>query len=242
MELLRPQEALWNNKDSLNRFSQFEAIADELCAYLRAVEGINTVSIHEHERDFVLSKFLALPEAKQARKLERFLGYYDLSRDLVEARISLRDKNQGLKAFLKKFRLVVPEEDSVFEILDKNTFIEVYDLDFVQRYRSVDFLEATNHSVMALESCEWWDLFERAEKITKDQIAIVTEIYTGKVHGPLFHPIEAHTVKELRTKVPLSSQAESLVYSPVYSKEGNFEGGLHLFKITAARALDFATV
>lgn len=232
------QEILLKNRSS-RVFHQFLSVAEEFCSYIRDAEGINAIAIHPHEREFLFAKFTSLPVQKQEKKLQRFIGFYEHCRELANQGRSLKEKKASLTAFMKKFGLSFPNEKEIFEILDQQTFIEIYDLDFIQCYRSIDFLNATTHSVMALESCEWWDLFDRSKLVNNQIMSAVESIYSGATKTPLFKPVEEHTVKEIRSQSPLSSQADILLYSPIYDQEGVFQGGLHFFKIRSVYKIDF---
>lgn len=236
---LRPCPEILAQKNYSLLFDRFLAIAEEFAAYIKSVEGVNTVAIHPHERDLLLQKFNNMPIEKQLKKFYRFEGYYEHCREIVSQGYSLKDKKTSIKAFMKKYGLKFANEDDVFEVMDQQTFIEIYDLDFIQCYRSIDFLNATSHSMMALETCEWWDLFERSTYIGDQIMSVVQSIYSGAVREPVYMPVESHTVKELGSTSPLSSQADIILYGPVYDERGLFQGGLHLFKIKSVYSLDF---
>jgi hypothetical protein len=224
-------------------FTHFVAIAEKLAGHMSKVEGVNVTAIHDHERERLAKVFAKLSLEKQEKKLQRFMDYYEHCRDLVTQGISLRNKPKALKVFKEKLGFRFPSEEEIFRVLDDQTFIEIYDLDFIQCYRSIDFFRVTNHSLMALEACEWWELFERSSEIHQQIMNAVQLIYSGLAQEAIFSPVDTHTVKEISSQTPPRySQTEVVLYSPVYDDQGVFQGGLHFFKVREGSEADFKAV
>jgi hypothetical protein len=220
-------------------FEKYFQMTNNFCEYLSEVEGINAHALLPSQKRFVYEKFTKLSLKQQNQKLENFEKYLNLCREILATGGLLCDKAKCLKAFLSKYSLSLPDESEVFETLDKSTYVEVYDNQFTQVFRGPDFFRVTGHSLMALEVCEWFDLFERSKDLTADQVEVVTKLFNGTIKVPLFKPIEDHTVKEINSESPRSSQVEIILYAPLFGADNLFHGILHLFKVVETRPLNF---
>lgn len=240
VKLPKLQEVFGENTDSQQSFERFLHIADIIANYLRTVEGIETASIYPAEVDKIKAKWNSLTNEQRQEKMETFSSFYTICSEIIEKDGGLSDKPAALKRFFSRFGLRVAGETRVFEILDKDTYFEVYNKHFVQVFRSVDFLRVTGHSIVALQTLEWWELFHRSPDVVKKQLELVTHMFSGGIQDPIFNPIEPNTVKELNSSKPHSAQTESTVYAPIFDAQGQLRGGLHFFKILDVRPLDFS--
>ena len=235
-----PDIKLSSQSDDL--FNNYINATENLCLYLREYEGIDTYALPEFQYHFVKEKFLRFSPEVQLQKINNFESYYELCREIVMKGRKLSEKVHCLKSFLSKYSLSIPDESEVIETIDNDTFIEVYDNKFTQVFRSADFLKVTNHGLMALEICEWFDLFQRSKDLTSDQIEVVTKVFDGTIKLPLFKPLEDHSVKEINSGKPKVSQAEIVLYSPIFGADNLFHGILHVFKVKSVQPLDFQVV
>jgi len=236
VRLLEPQE-----NSNFHYFDRYKTLVTEFCGYLNHVEGIQTKAFSslEEERD-VQERFNNFPLSLQIEKFENFLNYYRHCFELSTRGISLRDKGESLECFTYLYGLKIPSKDEIFSLLEKSTYVEIYDLNLTQRYRSPDWLETTSYSLATIETVDWRDLFFRSEHILARQMEVVTAIYSGQVTLPVYRPVEVHTVKELKSKTPLCAEIESLIYSPIYDRNDNFAGGLHVLKVNNLRSISFS--
>lgn len=229
---------------NFGHFEQMEQLAHSLVQLIKTHYQVPCVAIHEEEREFLRKKFEGLPYATREARLEKFQRYVDFCNEMVESGISLKDKKAALRSFLGKYSLSAPSLERIYKILDKNTYVEIYNKDSVQVYRSLDFLNVTNHSLMALETCEFWELFHRSSAINEKVLDIVNGINTGSILDPVFLPVEKHTVKEIRSVDPRSSQTRMTLLAPLHLEgdEKSFQGFIHFFKVTSAYSLKFEVV
>lgn len=228
--------------EQTNIFNEYYSAASSFCDFLKANTGIEANALCESQFVMIQKEYAKLSLVQQKSKLENFQSYYRFCKDLVSKRQSLRDKKSCIKAFFYKYALTVQDQDEILDTICDNTFIEVYDSDFKQVYRSVDFFEVTSHSIMALELCEWFDLFQRSKDLTSDQYEVVTKIFSGVIKVPVYKPIEDHTVKEINSDHPKSSQAQIILYAPLFNADGTFYGILHLFRVIESQSLEFQLV
>ena len=235
-----PEIKLAYQSDDL--FSTYITATNNLCSYLRQHESIEAHALPEFQYHFVKERFLKFSPEVQMQKIKNFESYYELCREIVMKGRKLSDKVHCLKAFLSKYSLSIPDESEVLETIDNDTYIEVYDNKFTQVFRSADFMKVTNHGLMTLEICEWFDLFQRSKDLTSDQIEVVTKVFDGTIKLPLFKPLEDHSVKEINSEKPKVSQAEIVLYSPIIGADNLFHGILHIFKVKSTQQLDFQVV
>lgn len=222
-------------------FSIYKDLVTELCLYLRIHEGINISPFSSEEEEHALAQlFSSAPEAHQKLKVESFLNYYNHCFELSSRNISLRDKKESLRCFSYMYGLKIPCENEIYSLLEDHAFVEIYDLNFTQRYRSPDWLETTSYSLMAIETVDWRSLFFRSEAILATHMELIAAIYAGKINQPIYRPVEIHTVKELKSDNPLCAEIESLAYSPVFDDKGVFSGGLHVLQVHDLRSIKFS--
>jgi hypothetical protein len=235
---------LFEKVDSKNEecFNQYVELAENFSKFLNEHGNIAAIAMSDIQRNIVVNAFNRLSAAVQIKKYDNLFAFYELCREIVNKGQSLRDKKNFLRAFLMKYGLSVPDEEDIFAAIDKDSYIEVYDNLFTQVFRSTDFFNVTSHSVMALEVCEWFDLFQRSKDLTKDQVEVVTKIFSGSIKVPIFKPIENHSVKEINSDKPRNSLAEIVLYSPIFNADGEFHGILHIFKVIESKSLEFHLV
>lgn len=239
--MLTESKNLDGRADGADEFNFYSRLVDSFVEYLKDCEDLKVSLESDTDTEFARANFLQMPAAMQKSKLENFLNYYDHCRKMTVEGHSLRKKGVGLKSFLFLYGLSVPSQAEVFDVLDTNAdvYVEIYDRNFLQMYRSPSWLETTSYGLKRLETQDWRTLFFRSDEILKKQMEIVTALYSGQVTQPVHRPIRIHTVKELTAKAPYCCEIESLVYTPVYDRNGEFVGGLHLMKLHDLRRLDF---
>ena len=220
-------------------FEFYNELVDSFVSYLKNNENLNISVDTDEETIIAKNNFLKMPLEVQRLKLLNFQNYYDHCVKIVSDGESLRKKDISLKGFTFLYGLSIPSEDEIFELLEKDVFVEIYDKNFLQIYRSPNWLETTSYGLKTLETQDWRNLFYRSEEILGKQMQVIKALYSGQVKQPIHKPIQVHTVKELKERAPYCCELESLLYSPVYDKYGEFTGGLHLLKLHDLRRLDF---
>lgn len=230
-----------SSKDSSQIFDEYVRLAEEFCVHLQKSEGISCEALSSFQEETVRDKFFSLSPEAQTTKYENFKNYYNISMDFTREGFSLRSKKKFLLAFLHRNRLSITDSDDVFEFIDDSDEIEVYSF-FRQKFRTVDFLDVTTHCLMALETFEWFDLFERSKIVSKKQMEIVQKLLNGVIQTPIYKPLDLHMVKEINSPKPLAYRCESIVYAPISFHNGGLYGGLHVFRLSDHRSLDFKIV
>ncbi len=237
--MLTDSQVLKNRYRDSETFELFNALIDSFSYYMKENEKINLSIDSAEETNQAREIFLAMPTELQKAKLANFLNYYDHCVKMTSRGHSFGARDLGFKSFSFLYGLSVPSEDEVFGLLEKDVYVEIFDLNFLQTYRSPNWLETTSYGLKTLETQDWRNLFFRSDEIFEKQMQIISAIYSGKIKQPVHRPIQIHTVKELSAKIPYCCEMESLLYSPVYDTNRNFVGGLHLMKLHGLRQLDF---
>lgn len=214
----------------------------EFCEFIREHEGILVTACDSSQVELISKCLNKIDEPRLQYKLSHFNYFFEFCRDVIAKGQSLREKENNFKLFLSRLNLIVPDLSSVVDQMGQDTFVEIYDDQFTQIYRCIDFLEITNHSLMALECCEWYELFYRSEKYLHSQIEYMNSFREGQRLDPAFDPIEDHTVKEINSREPLSSQMKALCYAPIFDHDNVFQGVVHVFKVINARSLKFQVI
>lgn len=133
-----------------------------------------------------------LPVAAKAQILHGFSQYHNNCRELVISGVSLRDNYAFLAHSMKRANLFAIED--IRRLLTQDNIVEIYNLEHIQIFRSINFFDYCNYSVLDLLAREWFDLYERLSSITECVMHEVLEpIKTGKVRK-LTVPL--HVLKE----------------------------------------------
>ncbi len=223
-------------------FEILEEIASEYCQHTKENSAMRLTSVHDYERSSLLEKISNLSIDNQKKRLDESIQRYENVRNIYKTGTIFYQKKRSLNAFLRLHRLRMPNDSEVFQLINNETLIEIYNLHSSQVYRSLDFMDFVSHSIMSLEVSEWWELFSRSEKILSRIYGLALDIYSGKVEEPIFNPVGLHTVKEINSRTPLCAQLLPLVYAPLFTQNGKVEGALHLFKIESLQSLNFKVI
>ena len=219
--------------------TRYHEVVDTFCQFLKNAYDIDAESLPEFQESKVIQRFLSFDNERKVAKLDNFETFYRLCQEFTVSGLSLTAKQKSLYAYLRKYNLRVPEVGDVFDTIEEDSFIEIYDASLTQTYRSPDFLGVTGHGLMALETLEYFELFERAESVTIDQHQVIEKLMQGEIKRPIFKPIDDHHVKEINSNTPRISLVEVNLYSPLLDDEEVFQGILHVFKIHKQNSLKF---
>lgn len=224
-----------------DQWSYLKHKAEGICQILRE-QGIQIEALHDEQREMVEAQFFKKSKQEIQLKLEWVTSYLQFLQHTQARGLSLNDKRHALKAFLSRSGLVLPYRDCILELLDEDTYFEIYDTNFTQIFRSADFFTITGHSLLALECCEWFQLFSRSEALVEEQMKIVGQILSGQIRNMIFYPVSDHTVKELNSPDPRSSQAQVVLYGPIFDEQGTLQCMLHFFRVTNSNSLKFELI
>jgi hypothetical protein len=224
--------------------SVFDHMVDEaadFCSFTQREFNLDYVSIKASESKELRERFSRLSVENQQAKLNLLKSYNKLIQQMHGNGTNLEHPTESAKEYLERFDLVVGGEDEVWNRVKDGDYIEIYDVDSVQMFRSLNFLKATSHSLVRLCSLEWIELFKRSEHLTETILGHFNALCDGRRTEPVFDPVPPHTVKEIGVPLPRSTQSVTKTLAPVVDKNtGHLSGCLHLFGIDSARVLDFS--
>ncbi len=222
-----------------DQFTEYLAAAADLAANFFIYEKMAIIPYRQFEIEDLRERFMSWSYEKRALKLSTFLSYKSHYEDFWSAGLSTINKVESFKRFMNSQSLKINDENKVMSLVEQDTFIEIYNPQLVQIYRSLDFYNYTNHSLMALEVFEWVELFQRSFEVSAKVHAVAQQVFLGITSDPIYNPVEEHVVQELHTNKPASHRVRSLAYAATLGKQGEFMGGLHICKIMESKSLRF---
>ena len=229
-QLLKSRDIIENLSYS-DLFKYHQKFSSYISKHLKSELNLNAPATLESEVENLQKKYFSLPQKIRQEKFRMFISYFQHILEVRDKEVLLNDKVTSLKAYLKKYEWEIPDQDNIYKLLSqKDVYIEAYDKNFIQIYRSPDFATITNHSIMKLETYEWRELFQRSKEDSLIQQKIISKLFSGEVKEPIYNPMGKHCVKEINSISPRSAEVESLSYCPIYSSKDILQGGLHIFK------------
>lgn len=152
-------------------------------------------AVEEFER--LVTNFVAAPVRKI--KESTWLDFYKLSEDVRWAKIAyVEDQSNFIRKAIeaghggkgeyneiKMFGFALKHFNLLFssDFLDRiknGNLIEIYDEDYIQRYRSYSFFGVCNYSILELSTYPWYELYERPSQITQALLGYAAELMEGK--------------------------------------------------------------
>ncbi|RYZ99818.1 MAG: hypothetical protein EOP11_19025 [Proteobacteria bacterium] len=171
--------------------------------------------------------FASLPEAQQMALLDSLRNYHEICADVSREGL-FRGHRHPIQKHLARHK--VRMDQSVMDILDKHECVELYDYNFVQTYRSPNFLKYIDHSLEDLAVLPYYEMFTRSEEASKAVMVNAIRILMGEHKGPAWDFLGRHIVKEVGSA--RISRVNAIVLAPLYSKYSDEILGLvHVFDI-----------
>lgn len=135
-----------------------------------------------------------------------------------------------LEVCARKLGLVFNPE--VYQTLTKDKIVEIYNMDLIQIYRSLNFFNLCSYNLFELLTHEWTELYERSIQVNNLLFEAGTKL-TGRPYSlepvSLRH-IPRHIMREKKSeqKVAFSQQFEEMY--PIYTWSREFYGYLIILK------------
>lgn len=200
---------------------------------LAEIQGFATLLKHYEievgiESEPARAAWFNLAENAKQEILKRFSTYHRNCRDLHMSGISLRDNIAVLSHCLKRSNLFA--KNDIREFISNEHMVEVYNLENVQIFRSINFFDYCNYTLLDLLSREWMELYERLSSITE---SIFREIHSS-VAAKEFRLFDtpAHVMKEKYAKPCGVFRTDLLSCCPVYSAPELVSGYLLALDVT----------
>jgi hypothetical protein len=170
----------------------------------------------------------SLPTSRRLAALEGFSQYLSNCEDLTKAGISLRDNYALLDHSMK--RLNLSAKDDIKSFVTNQNIVEIYNLDHIQLYRSINFFDLCNYSLLDLLAREWFDLYERLSSVTEYTISEFLQVIKSGKLTRLTVPL--HLLKE-KDSDPRGIFNFDLQYCcPLYCSSGLVSGYLLTENVT----------
>lgn len=223
-------------------FDQYIAKAKIYADLLEKNFGKTVSVIEPEELPLLKERFQKHSVDNQLKKYKCFTQLVDYYQWLDSQKVVIKDRYLSLDSYIQKMKLKIVGLEKFSHLINENSLFEIYNSEHMQVYRSIDFLFYTNYSLMTLETSEWWELFTRTSDITVMAHAAAQMIFIGAETGPILNPVPVHTVKELSSVNPRSTQSCSLAYAPIHNESDELFGLLHVFEVEETRSISFSVV
>lgn len=157
----------------------------------------------------------------------KVLGRMKMINQLLSSSIHLLGSHKGhfyLRTALKKFGWRVPAE--IYDSLGENDTIEVYGTDLTLRVANLRFVEVCSYSLEDVLQHEFYELFDRDEKIATHLVSSAHAMFGGKTEiqyelGP------DHVVSEKFSDERRKFWVKSRFLSPVFDNSDRVVGVLY---------------
>lgn len=158
-------------------------------------------------------------EAKE-KILRQFTAYHQNCRELYAFGVSLRDNLAFVNHSLKRARLFA--KDPIDNLLRNDYMVEAYNLDNIQIFRSINFFDYCNYSILDLLAREWMELYERLSSVTESIFGEISAMLTVKEFRNFETP--AHVMKERDANPCGVFRTKGVFCCPLYSGPGVMAG------------------
>jgi hypothetical protein len=163
-----------------------------------------------------------LDKAAKQKILQTFAIYHRNCREMHAAGVSLRDNRALVSHSLKRAHLFA--QDNTDGLFGNDHMVEVYNLSDIQIFRSINFFDYCNYSLLDLLAREWMDLYERLPSITESIFKEIHASVAAKELRPFHTP--AHIMKERDANPCGVFRTDFRHCCPLYSAPGQLAGYL----------------
>jgi hypothetical protein len=154
--------------------------------------GCQTIPLGRPES---VQRYLGLPLDRRIVISERFHTYRSVCESVAQSGQSLRDSSIILWKMLSRLKFR-PGTD-LFDKLDQDDVIEIYDSSSVQIFRNLRFFEICSYSLLEVFTFELWELYRRDMAITNALVQTVTGVFSNKTRTSVPAGVPDHTVEEI---------------------------------------------
>lgn len=169
----------------------------------------------------------SLDTSKKQGILKNFSTYYRNCLEMHAAGVSLRDNRAFVFHSLKRTNLFAVDNTS--NLFTNDHMVEVYNLSNIQIFRSINFFDYCNYSLLDLLAREWMDLYERLPSITKSLFGELSAAIEAKELRRILTP--AHVMRERDANPCGVFQTDVLYCCPLYNAPGVLAGYLLVWDV-----------
>ncbi|MGZ3722407.1 MAG: hypothetical protein ACXVA9_05725 [Bdellovibrionales bacterium] len=118
--------------------------------------------------------------------------------------------------------------------LSEGDLIEGYDMNRVQTFRNMRFMELSTYSLLEVQSAEWTALYERPPEITEKMISFCDELL-WQANRTIPFNIPVHFIRELRSEDKRIFEIKFKYLTPLFSGPNQPYGMLGSSKVEVIR-------
>lgn len=164
--------------------------------------------------DFRKRDLLGLSAGKFSAMEENMASLLDVLTVCSTEQIDPWDDREFFRLSMRSLRLSYPSDCT--QNFVSGDLVEIYDLNRLQVFRNMQFMEYSNYSLIEILSIEWPKLFDRAAAITERMIQFCDQTLWAKNQTIPFN-IPPHYMRELQTDQRQTYEIRFRYISPIFS-------------------------
>ncbi len=212
--------------EKLSYSSRLEALLREF-AQRAQLEGMPVKTFSESRP--LHTVFAQAPLLRQQKTYENFKQFYDVCADAIRNEIPLVQGSRLLWRMISKLGLT-PCSD-LFDKIEEEDVLEIYDCELMQVFRNFKFLELCNYSLDQVLSYQLTELFQRPHAITMTMLDQVQKLLSNDGKGStVVADIPLHTLEEVMTPEKAQFLIEHRYFSPLYNDDKTIVGFVSTLK------------
>lgn len=165
--------------------------------------------------------FANLSEQEQILAVTGLSKYSDLLQDLEHQRLDFKNSQHLTGGALKKLNIFL--DDGVFEKIGQTDYVEIYSMELVPMFKSVNFWGTSSYPLDVLYSESYDRLFERLPFFQAALNRSAMKIFTGE-ETFIQNPVPPHVAWEKQGN--MSCEIVYKFIAAVYSQDGLLAGGI----------------
>jgi hypothetical protein len=169
-----------------------------------------------------------LEESAKRNILKSFSTYHRNCREMHASGVSLRDNLAFVGHSLQLANMFA--KDDLSTLMTNDHMIEVYNLNDIQIFRSINFFDYCNYSLLDLLAREWMSLYERMSSVTESIFKEIHGTVAAKELRRFSTP--AHVMKERDASPCGVFRTDFLYCCPLFSGPDQIAGYLLVLDVT----------
>jgi len=143
---------------------------------------------------------------RQLDSMVKLLNVYNPDKN---AAYDIHPEESAIDLALKFFGLEM--RDDFWKVVSQNDILEIYNIDQIQIFRTLNFFKITGYSLLDMLTIEWFELWHRSSLVLQNFMKFSNDVYQSKL-GPGVHPVNLpeHVVKEIYNTYELTEFSERI--------------------------------
>ena len=147
--------------------------------------------------DEAVERFAKLSNEQQNQILSNISTFIQICEAEVEQAIDMRSREMArVKAALKRWSLR-PANDSLYDLVNENEIVEIYNLQSIQLYRNMYFFKVCSYSLLDLAVTPWQELYDKPKSAIDATNKLVETLFTSG-DKPIPYGLPTYIQKENR--------------------------------------------